>query len=87
MRAFGIVIFCVFSFVWVGCETIKEIENPNPGQEMGDVGGGFTNIGARQGKFAMDRELCWQSIQPDQPTDESAQNAYRECMKKKGWEL
>ena len=69
----------------LGCSTIQEIENPNGGQEMGNLGGGFTNPGAREGKYAMDRELCWQGIRADAPTDEAMQAAYEECMEKKGW--
>ena len=86
-RVFGIALAVVLFLAPVGCATLDEIENPNSGQEMGDLGDGFSNPGAREGKLSMDRELCWQSITPDEPTDESAQAAYRECMEEKGWSL
>lgn len=87
MNAFGIILVVALFLAPVGCATLDEIENPNPGQEMGALGDGFSNPGAREGKLSMDRELCWQSITLDEPTDESAQAAYRECMKEKGWSL
>ena len=85
MKHLWLTFFVALFSLPVGCSTLQEIENPNGNQQMGNLGGGFTNPGAREGKHSMDSELCWQSIRADAPTEEAMQAAYDECMEKQGW--
>jgi len=66
-----------------GCATVEEIEEPGVAGDVQD--GGFTNPAAREGDFELDRELCWQSIQPSSPSPEGTQQAHEACMREKGW--
>ncbi len=52
-KFFGITLAVVLFLTPVGCATLNEIENPNSGQEMGDLGDGFSGA-----TIAVNRQRC-----------------------------
>ena len=75
--------------LWVACASVSNLIEEEAPSGTGDLGGGFSNPGARAGQHELDSELCWQGIRPESsdPAADHAEieEAYERCMREKGW--
>ena len=74
----------VIALVGLGCSAYGDLANDAPRE--GNLGGGFRNSAAPEGRYSMDSELCWQGLDREEAAaDGGIDAAYQECMAGKGW--
>ena len=83
MKRIGVLLALALFLALVGCEAYKGLGDPPP--EEGDLGLGRRNYGASEGRYSMDNELCWQSIEPQSTSEAVIEQAHAKCMAEKGW--
>ena len=74
----------VIALVGLGCSAYGDLANDAPRE--GNLGGGFRNNAAPEGRYSMDSELCWQGIDREKAAASGGIDAaYQECMAGRGW--
>ena len=81
-RVWSVLLFALFVGL-LGCEAYQDLSSPPP--EEGNLGLGRRNYGATYGRYSMDNDLCWQSIEPQSASEAVIQEAHAKCMAEKGW--
>ena len=74
----------ILAIAGLGCSAYGDLANDAPRE--GDLGGGFRNYAAPEGRYSMDSELCWQGIDREKAAAAGGIDAaFQECMAGRGW--
>ena len=74
----------VIALVGPGCSAYGDLANDAPRE--GNLGGGFRNNAAPEGRYSMDSELCWQGLDREEAAaDGGIDAAHQKCMAERGW--